>query len=182
VFNGSIYEQQANALRTRVAQIIERPDFESLTIIFSSDGGSTDQGLALYNFFRALPITIHMHAAGHVGSMAIPVFLAGHRRTCTPFSRFFFHAYDWGFDGRQLSNRIAEALNRLESDIELSLKIAERHTKILPDRLAELYATSPKPTIFTPSEAKDVGIIDEVMELNPSGDVQSNVAIWMVAW
>lgn len=182
VFNGLFYEPSANALRNRIATILEKPDFESLSILLSSEGGSTDQGLALYNFIRALPVAIHMHAVGHVGSMAVPVFLAGHKRTCTPFSRFFFHAYDWGFDGRQMTDRIAEALQRLNSDIELSSKIAERHTSIPAKRLAELYGTSPKPTILTPVEAKKCGIVEDIIELNPEGVPQPGVAIWTVGW
>jgi hypothetical protein len=52
-FNGSIYEPQANAFRARIVQILERPDCDSLTVMFSSEGGSTDQGQALYNFRTA---------------------------------------------------------------------------------------------------------------------------------
>jgi ATP-dependent protease ClpP protease subunit len=179
VFNSSLYEAQCNNLRSRVATILERADCESLTLIFSSEGGSTDQGLSLYNFFRALPVKIHFHAVGHVGSMAVPVFLAGHRRSCSPFSRFFFHAYDWGFEGRQMSDRIAEALKRLDSDIDLSKKIAERHTRISSGRLSDLYGRSPTPTIFTPDEAKEAGIVDEIIELNPTGNPEPNVAVWV---
>jgi ATP-dependent protease ClpP protease subunit len=182
VFNGSLYEQQTNVLRSRVATILERQDCESLTVIFNSEGGSTDQGLALYNFIRALPKPIHMHAGGHVGSMAVPAFVAGHRRTCSPYSRFFFHAYDWAFDGRQMSDRIAEALQRLQSDIGMSKDIMEKHTKIAADRLSDLYGTSPKPTIFTPVQAKDAGIVDDIIELNPTGIAEPNVALWTVGW
>jgi ATP-dependent protease ClpP protease subunit len=182
VFNGMLYETQTNALRGRIATILERQDFESLTILFSSEGGSTDQSLALYNFLRALPLPVHMHGVGHIGSASVPVFLGGHRRTCTPFARFFFHAYDWGFEGRQMSDRIAEALQRLRSDIALSRQIAERHTSLSSERLDQLYATSPTPTIFTPEEARQVRIVEEVLELNPTGAAQANVALWTVGW
>jgi ATP-dependent protease ClpP protease subunit len=181
-FNGSLYEKQANALRGRIAQIFEQRDYESLIILFSSEGGSTDQGLSLYNFFRELPRPIHLHAVGHVGSIAVPAFLGGHKRTCVPYSRFFFHAYDWGFEGRQMSDRIAEALKRLNSDIELSRQIAEKHTTIPAERIAELYGTAPTPTILTPDEAKNCGIVDDIIELNPAGTPQPNVAIWTVGW
>ncbi|SDG44427.1 ClpP family protease [Thalassobaculum litoreum] len=181
-FNGQLYQNSGNALRGRIAQIIERPDFDGITVLFSSEGGSTDEGLALYNFIQSSPVPIHMHAVGHVGSMAIPVFLAGHKRTCGTFSRFFFHAYDWGFDGRQMTDRVAEALQRLRSDIELSSKIAERHTTLSTERLAQLYHTSPTPTILTPQEARDAGVVEDVLDLNPSGTPEPDVALWTVAW
>ena len=104
-------------------------------ILFSSQGGSTDQGLALYNFIRELPVPIHMHAVGHVGSMAIPVFVAGDRRTATPVSRFFFHAYQWGFEGRQTCDGIAEATS----------PAGQRHHTLPPDRRAALLISSQNP-------------------------------------
>ncbi|MGA8652926.1 MAG: hypothetical protein WB677_20340, partial [Xanthobacteraceae bacterium] len=54
-FNGSIYEKQTNVLRDRMATIFEQKDYESLTVLFSSEGGSSVQGVALYNFLRSLP-------------------------------------------------------------------------------------------------------------------------------
>ncbi|MFH1158321.1 MAG: ATP-dependent Clp protease proteolytic subunit [Pseudomonadota bacterium] len=181
-FNGILHEQSTNALRNRIVQIIEQSDFESLTIIFASEGGSTDQGLSLYNFLRSLPVPIHMHAVGHVGSMAIPVFLAGHKRTCTPSSRFFFHTYDWGFEGRQEIDRITEALKRLESDIKISNEIVAKHTKIPPEQREKFYNNSPTPTIFTPQVAKEVGIVEEITELNPMGITQPGIVLWTVDW
>ena len=181
-FNGMLYEQQTNALRHYITIILKRADCESLTILFSSEGGSTDQGLNLYNFIKELPLPIHMHAMGHVGSMALPVFLAGHRRTCTPYARFFFHAYDWGFEGRQMYDRIFEALQRLKSDIDISRKIVEKHTTISTEKLDTLYREAPTPTIFLPTEAKQYGIIHDITELNPTGAKQENVAVWTVGW
>ena len=181
-FNGLLHEQSTNALRNHIAQIIEQKDFDSLTIAFASEGGNTDQGLSLYNFLRNLPIPVHMHAVGHVGSIAVPVFLAGHKRTCTPYSRFFFHAYDWGFVGRQTRDRITEALKRLESDISISSEIVAKNTQISSEQLKEFYGNSPIPTILTPKEAQKVGIIEKITELNPTGSVQPNIALWTVGW
>jgi ATP-dependent protease ClpP protease subunit len=182
VFNGELYQAQTNALRHRIATILELRDCESLTVVFSSQGGNTDEGIALYNFIRSLQRNVDMHAVGHVGSMAIPVFLAGTKRTCTPYSRFFFHAYDWGFDGRQMSDRIAEALQRLDSDINISRDIVAKHTTIPAEKLSTLYGRAPQPTIFRPEEAKEVGIVEGIVELNPTGENQPNVAVWTVAW
>jgi len=181
-FNGSIHEPQANALRTRIAQILERQDCESLCVLFSSEGGGTDQSVSLYNFLRHLPRPIHMHAVGHVGSTAIPVFLGGHQRTCAPTARFFFHVYDWGFEGRQTLGRISEAMVRLESDIAAARTIVGERTRIPPERLGEMYRSDPKPTIYTPEEARKVGIVSDILLLNPGGQPEPNVAVWTVGW
>jgi len=180
VYNGPIYNPMVNNLRHRIAAAIERSDFGALTILFSSEGGSTDQGLSLHNFLRTLPVPVHMHAMGHIGSIAVPVFLAGHRRTCEPICRFFFHAYDWGFEGRQMSDRIAEAQQRLDSDSELSRKIVETRSKIPHDKLDTLYGRAPTPTIILPEEAKALALVDDILDLETSGP-DRRIAVWTVA-
>jgi ATP-dependent protease ClpP protease subunit len=182
VFNGGIEETPANALRARIAQILERPDCQSLTILFSSSGGSCAQGLSLYNFIRALPKPIRMHAIGVVESMAVPVFLSGHERTCSPLSRFFFHTYDYGFTGRQTRNGISEALAKLDQDIELSRQIVGQRATVPEDLLSKLYSSIAAPTLLSPQEAKGYGIVTDICELNAAGEPQPNVAIWTVGW
>jgi ATP-dependent protease ClpP protease subunit len=76
-FAGDINLDRASNFRARIADILGRPDFGALTILYSGEGGSTDQSVALYNYIRSLPVAVHMHGIGHIGSAAIPVFLEG---------------------------------------------------------------------------------------------------------
>ena len=142
-FGSGIDGDTANHLRARICQILERPDFGSLVIPFASDGGSTDQSLALFNFISQLPVPVGMHAVGHVGSAAIPVFLAGSRRTSSRLARFFFHEYDWAFDGRQTGQRIEEAASRLRSDVGLSREIINARARVPREILQALDAQRP---------------------------------------
>ena len=36
--------------------------------------------------------------------------------------------------------------------------------------------------IFTPQEAKRFAIVDDIVELNPEGESQDDVALWTVGW
>jgi ATP-dependent protease ClpP protease subunit len=176
-FNANIALDSANQLRSRVATILAQPTFGALTIVFSSEGGSTDQSLSLYNFLRELPVALHMHAIGHVGSASLPVFLAADIRTCTPLSRFFIHEYDWGFDSRQTLNRMAEAQKRLRSDIDLARKIAESRTSI-PGSVLDALDGRAAPAVIEPTEAKSHGIVNNVCQLGKTGVDGMPVAIW----
>lgn len=183
VFNGSLNQTSANALRRRVAEAVEQDDLDRLTVVFSSEGGSTREGLSLYHFFRALPAPVHMHAAGHVGSAAVSVFLAGHRRTCAPVSRFFFHAFRWSFgDGSHALDQIEEAAQRIVHDGRLAREIAQRHTTIPARDLARLYRQQTQPTIVEPDKAIAWGLVEEIIELNPDGAKQPDVKILTVSW
>ncbi len=176
-FGADIYIPEANALRARICSILERPDFGSLVIMFSSGGGSTDQSLALFNFLSQLPVPVRMHAVGHVGSTAIPVFLAGSARTSSPLARFFFHEYDWTFTQRHTLNRIDEAVKQLRSDIELSREIIKTRTQVPAEILQALDGRSP-PAVLSPEKAKAFGLVDDVCNLSESGDGGMRVAVW----
>ncbi|MEX2587635.1 MAG: ATP-dependent Clp protease proteolytic subunit [Actinomycetota bacterium] len=183
VFNGNLNRASANALRSRVAEALEQPDLDRLTVVLSSEGGSTREGLALYHFLRVLPHPVEVHAAGHVGSAAVPVFLGGRRRTCAPVSRFFFHAFRWSFgEGSQSLDQIDEASQRVVHDTRLAREIAERHTKIPPEELDALYGRQARPVIVDPDKAIEWGLADQIVELNPEGAEQSDVRLWTVSW
>ena len=183
VFNGPIHQVSGNALRARIAQVLELANCESLTLVFSSEGGSTVEGISLHNFIRALPVPIRIHGAGSIASIAVPIFCAGHRRTCGEFSRFFFHAFEWNFPaGSQMTDRIAEASIILDDDIRLSKDMVALRSKIPPVELDKIYGRNPTPTIVSPAKALEWGLVEEIVELNPTGIAQPNVAVWTVGW
>lgn len=68
---------------------------KSVTILFASEGGSTDDGIALHTYLTALPLEITMHAVGFVSSIAIPVFLAAPKRLASKNANFYFHEFSW---------------------------------------------------------------------------------------
>jgi ATP-dependent protease ClpP protease subunit len=114
--------------------------------------------------------------------MGIPVFLGGHRRTCEPFSRFFFHTYDWGFDRRVTLDEMSEASERLKQDIAVSREIIQKHTTVPSHVLDALSRRSTTTQLAEPDQAKTWGLVDEIVELNPTGQPQPNVAVWTVGW
>jgi ATP-dependent Clp protease protease subunit len=181
-FNGYLNEKSTNALKDRIATIFEQRDFATLTVLFSTDGGQTADGIALYNYLRSLPKPFALHATGHIQSMGVPVFMGASKRTAAPTARFFFHNYIWTFQGSQTLDGIEQAKIQLTHDISLSRKIVESRTRISSARLDVLYGNSPIPTIIGPEEAIGLGIIDEIVDLNPTGELQPDTVMWTVDW
>ena len=177
-FSRQINDETSLYLMTRIANILEKDNVGSLIIQFASEGGSTDQSIALYNYLKTLPIPIHIHAIGHVGSTGIPVFLAGHKRTCAPLSRFFLHGYDWEFIERRTPSQIDEAVQRLRSDIELAREIIKSNTMIDAGLLKVMDGESNTPIIMNPTEAKECGIVEDILDLPQTGADGMQVAVW----
>jgi ATP-dependent protease ClpP protease subunit len=178
-FASDITVESANSLRARIAEILEQQDFGALTVLFSSEGGSTDQSLALYNYIKDLGVPVHMHAVGHVGSSSVPVFLAAEHRTCAVHARFFFHEYDWQFDGPQTLRRINEAVQRLSDDIDWARKIISARTQAGPDILQALDGEAAS-KIVLPEEAKALGFVNDVGDLKPPGRGGLPFVVWTV--
>src|SRR5271168_4185611 len=101
-----INQDTANYLRQAITNLMSRDNFGRLIVLFASEGGSTDQSLAIFNFLQCLPVPIRFHAVGHVGSAGIPVFLGASSRSSATLARFFFHQYDWSFAPNQTFHRI----------------------------------------------------------------------------
>jgi ATP-dependent Clp protease, protease subunit len=182
VFNGPMKATPGNALRARVASILDQDDFDSLTVLFSSEGGDTREGLSLYNFFRSLPRPVHMHASGHVESMGVPVFLSGTTRTCSPISRFYFHPFAWSFDSSQRLDALDDVGERMQNDVLSARRIVSERANLPEDLVETLYGRGSKPVVASPDKALEWGLVESIEELNPKGIVQPDAAVWTVTW
>ena len=95
-FFGQINPPSSSNLRLHLSNLVHQKA-RQVTLLFASGGGSTDDGMALFTYLRALPFELTIHAVGLVGSMGIPVFLAGKNRIASQNARFFFHDYTSNF-------------------------------------------------------------------------------------
>ncbi|MCY4218958.1 MAG: ATP-dependent Clp protease proteolytic subunit [Gammaproteobacteria bacterium] len=176
-FSNDIYPDTVTIFKNQLCNILALNDVENLIVLFSSDGGSTDQSVALYTFIQSINFPIHMHAIGHIGSVAIPVFLSADKRTADPKARFFFHEYHWTFDGQQTLNRINESVQRLRNDIDVAQEIIREKTEVSDDVIMAIDGNRP-PALLQSTEALEVGIINDILNLEKVGSNGSKVQNW----
>lgn len=149
-----------------------------ITLLLSSFGGSTQEGFALYNILRGLPVPIVTHNIAAVESIANVVFLAGNKRYACPTSRFFNHDLSWTFGTETLTRPvIAERQLSLNKDAEQMTKLVLERTKLSAKQLQEM-GFFEKPVSISPAEAKSHGIIDDVQDVK----IPSGATIWNVEY
>jgi len=138
---------------------------KKITLLFASPGGSTDDGIALYTYIKALPAEIIMHAVGNVGSIALPVFLASNTRLASQNARFMFHNYVWGSAQAEQVNQnvLTERTMLLDSALAWTREIVKATTK-LTDADFESMKLFEKPVLIEPSRALECGLISEIKE------------------
>ncbi len=136
-----------------------------ITILFSSDGGSTDDGMALYTYLKALPVKLTMHAVGFVRSMAVPVFLAAEQRLASENARFIFHGYTWTTPIPEAASltTLEERTLSLEDAVAWTKEVVKATTK-LTDREFESMHLFDRPRIFRPTDCAEWGIVSQVIE------------------
>jgi len=169
-FVGPINYPATKFLRNACCQAVNAGT-KRLTLLISSNGGSTAEGFALYHFLRALPLETTMHNIGSIDSIANVCFLAGKNRFACANTRFMFHDLTWTYGQQETLDRdhMRERIQSLDSDAAQFLEIFKLHTS-LTDDLFETLKLLQQPSFISPVKAKEFQIINEITEANiPAG-------------
>jgi len=169
-----IDDQIANLI---VAQLLylEHDDPErDVSLYINSPGGSVTAGLAIYDTMRAIRPDVATFCVGMAGSMATPLLAGGVRgkRYSLPHATVHMHPAGGGARGYAPDVEImARELLRVQQMVR---ELLAQDTGQPIDRIARDFD---RDLFMTPQEAKEYGIIDEVLgsgELNtaeiPQGD------------
>ena len=169
-FAGPIQQPASKCLRSVCSNAVNNGAKE-IHILFSSSGGAVDEGFALHNFLRALPVKLTMHCVGVVESIALVVFMAGEHRFCCSDSTFLFHDFAWGLAGVTNLNRLQllETYNALEAYRIRSQEMLKTRASFTDEdfKTLQLYE---KASIYGADFAKEKGIVQEIKQASvPSG-------------
>ncbi|WP_157128450.1 ATP-dependent Clp protease proteolytic subunit [Cupriavidus sp. USMAA2-4] len=167
-----VYQGPVTVLGARNAStlIIDayRKGTQELTLSIASGGGDVTAGMGLYNFIRAMPITINTHVIGMCGSIAATVLLAGERRTSSSASLFTLHASSY-VDGPR-AGQVAESTQ--------IIALPFRQRANWTDEQVSRFFSSALEQSFLPQHAQELGMIHEVVDISfAQGDEIMTVAI-----
>jgi ATP-dependent Clp protease protease subunit len=168
VYHDEISLEKTKALMEICSNAVMQYGVQNLYFQFSSNGGSVDSAITLYNFLKSLPCQITMHNTGSIDSAAIVVFMAGDKRYAAAHTSFLFHGVGWGVNAGEI--KMAQ-LKEMESGIE----IAETKTaNIVADNtnlsVAEIKGYYTQGESKSATFAKSKGIVSELKDVTlPKG-------------
>ncbi len=130
---------------------------ERVTVHLDSPDGDVDAALALMDVIDLLGVPVTVSARGRVGGPALGVLAVGSHRTATPHAVFIVRQPEASYSARA-------------SDLERWADAQRRQWEQFCDRLAdavgwtsaEVAAEFDAGAIWSPEEARDHGLIDEV--------------------
>ncbi|MBE7515998.1 MAG: ATP-dependent Clp endopeptidase proteolytic subunit ClpP [Chloracidobacterium sp.] len=162
IFIGTpIDDQIANLL---VAQLLflEAEDPErDINLYINSPGGSITAGMAIYDTMQFIKNDVTTICVGQCASMGALLLTAGApgKRFALPHSRILIHQPSGGAQGQATDVRImAEEILRMR---EMTSKIIAQHTG---QSFEKVEADVERDRILDPWQAKEYGLIDEVIE------------------
>ena len=162
IFLGSPVDD--NVANVMIAQLLflEAEDPESdISLYLNCPGGLVTSGMAIYDTIQYLKPDVQTICIGQATSMGAVLLAAGAegKRQALPHARIMIHQMIGGFSGQA-------------EDIDIQAKEIIRMTNILNDVLArhtgrkidQIAEDTQRDYYFSSEEAKEYGIIDEVMQ------------------
>ncbi|OQX53485.1 MAG: ATP-dependent Clp endopeptidase, proteolytic subunit ClpP [Candidatus Omnitrophica bacterium 4484_213] len=164
IFIGSVIDDDiANLI---VAQILflqmEEPD-KDINIYINSPGGAVTAGLAIYDTMQFVKCPISTYCIGQASSMAAILLSAGTKgkRYVLPHTRIMIHQPWGGVQGAAVDINIqAREILKLRERIN---QILAKHTG---QKLEKIEKDTDRDFFMSSQEAKEYGIVDEVVEKN----------------
>jgi ATP-dependent Clp protease, protease subunit len=162
---GPVIDQTANLV---VAQMLflesENPD-KDIFLYINSPGGSVSAGMSIYDTMQFIKPDVSTLCMGMAASMGAFLLAAGAKgkRVALPHSRIMIHQPSGGSQGQA-------------TDIEIQareiLKLRESLNEILADRTGQpidkIRSDSERDFYMSASEARDYGLVDQVIDKRPS--------------
>ena len=138
--------------------------FDILTLIINSGGGSVTDAFALIDTMKGSGIPIRTVGLGEISSAALMIFMAGKtgNRILTPNTSILSHQYTWGKWGKE--HELMTATKAFELTSEMILNHYMKCTGMSEKKIRQ-YLLPPHDVWISAAEAKKLGICDDVKGL-----------------
>ena len=155
-----IEDQIANLI---VAQLLflasEDPD-RDIWLYINSPGGSITAGLAIYDTMRHISPDVCTVCVGMAGSMATPILAGGAKGKRYSLPHSTIHMHPAGGGARGYAPDVEIMARELLREQQLIRELLARDTSQPIDRIAKDFD---RDLFMTPEQAKEYGIIDEIL-------------------
>ena len=158
---GPITDAVANLVIAQILFLASKDPKKEIKIYINSPGGSVTAGLAIYDTIQYVDCPVSTVCVGLAGSMAAVLLAAGEKgkRFALPNSEILLHQVAGGVSGEAIEIEItAKQIMKLKDRLN---KILAKHTG---QKLKKIEKDTDRDFYLSAYEAKDYGLIDEVIE------------------
>lgn len=162
-----IYDNVANIIQAQLLFLQSTDSKRDIQIYLNSPGGSVYAGLGIYDTMQFITPDVATICTGMAASMAAVLLCAGQagKRAALPHSRVMIHQPLGGAEGQASDIEItAREIGKLKKEL---YEIIANHSGQSYDKVWEC---SDRDYWMIANEAKEFGMIDEILVANPKSD------------
>ena len=161
MLSGPIDDGVATTITAQLLFLEAEDPTAPISMYLNSPGGAVTAGLAIYDTMRYVQSPVRTLCLGQAASMASLLLAAGEpgMRHALPNAKIMLHQPSGGYQG-QASDLAIHAEEILRTRKRLN-DIYVHHTN---RDLKEIETVMERDTFFTPQEAKDFGVLDDVVQ------------------
>ena len=161
---GPIHDAMASVVCAQLLYLESENPTKDIAIYVNSPGGAVTAGLAIYDtmqYIRPDLSTVCIGQAASAGSMLLTAGAAG-KRFALPNAKIMVHQPSGGFEGQASDIEI-----HAREIIQTRGRLNEIYVKHSGQSLEVIEAAMERDTFMTPAEAKEFGLIDQVVISRP---------------
>lgn len=159
-FIGKVTLKKANDLTSFIHKQMQE-GVKEFIININSSGGDSDAAISAFQYLKQLPVAITTYNTGNVQSSAALLYCTGTKRYSLPHSFFMLHGSSTSY-AEGMSFAEIEALSKLSKiHRQAFVDIFSGCTDVSISKL-ESYFSSADSQYFTASEAKEMGLVQEI--------------------
>ena len=158
---GTVNDSVATLVTAQLLYLESESPKKEISFYINSPGGLVTSGLGIYDTMQYIKPPVSTLCIGQASSMGSFLLAAGEKgkRFSLPNSRIMIHQPSAGYQGQATDIEIhAKEILALKRRLN---KIYSKHTKKTEDEIKKVLE---RDKFMTPNEAKDFGLIDEVVE------------------
>jgi ATP-dependent Clp protease, protease subunit len=141
-------------------------------LLMQSGGGHVQDGVCLYNYFRAFPAELIVYNVGSISSAGVLAYLGAHHRKAAPLATFMVHRAHATFQGAN-ADMVQARIQSMVMDDDRMEAILKAHLR-LPDEKWLIHEHHD--LWLTAEEAVQCGLATEIGDFAPpAGSVVYNV-------
>lgn len=141
----------------------ERTDL--LNLIITSPGGDLNAAFAVIDTIRGSAIPVRTIGLGQIASAGLMIFIAGDKgkRILTPNTSILSHQYTWGAFGKE--HELFATVKEFDLTTKKMISHYKKCTGLSESKIREILLP-PQDMWLSPTEAKKLGICDDIKELS----------------
>jgi ATP-dependent Clp protease protease subunit len=165
MLGSAIDDNVANVVVAQMLVLAHQDDKADIHLYINSPGGSVSAGLAIYDTMQVVPCDVATYCIGQCASMGSLLLCAGAKgkRTALEHSRIMIHQPLAGMEGTA-----TEILIHAEEFIRMKRQLNEIYRTHTGQSLEKLEQDTDRDRFMSPSEARDYGLIDKILDSHGS--------------